>query len=279
MPESKSRLPQGQPWEHDWARDTPRPPGTRRLWLAVALAVTTAVACATAIAVNDRDEERKPEARGGQPLSDDETGSGLISFATPSASGSTSAPGSRTPGTAASPTASSSTAAPAADGSATPHSSPSASVTPTTKPSNPTPNGYQRSLQAVNYPDRYWHESGGLIALDQVGGSESREDSTFTVVKGLANSACYTFTTSSGKYLHLRDFVLRAERNDGSPLFAQDATFCPLPSPYADAVMLQPVNHPNYCLRHKNFQLRLDPYGYNTTNRQDFFFRLVAGLA
>jgi len=43
--------------------------------------------------------------------------------------------------------------------------------------------------------------------------------------------------------------------------------------------MLTSVNYPNYALRHKNFQLRLDPYGYNTTNRKDFLFRLVAPLA
>ncbi|WP_327314249.1 AbfB domain-containing protein [Streptomyces sp. NBC_01235] len=133
-------------------------------------------------------------------------------------------------------------------------------------------------MQAVNYPDRYWHVSDGLVKLDAPRGSESREDSTFTVVKGLSNSSCYTFMTHDGTYLRHRDFVLRAERNDGSTLFKQDATFCPGYSGYSGAVMLQSVNYPNYALRHKNFQLRLDPYGYNTTNRADFSFRLVDPL-
>ncbi len=43
--------------------------------------------------------------------------------------------------------------------------------------------------------------------------------------------------------------------------------------------MIQSVNYPDRALRHQNFQLRLDPYGYNTANRQDFSFRVVAPLA
>ncbi|MDX3241032.1 AbfB domain-containing protein [Streptomyces sp. ME18-1-4] len=279
MPENKSRPSQDQPWENGWAPDTSRAPGTRRLWLAGALAVATIVACVTAIALNDKPaDEKNTEAREGQTLSDGETAGGLISFATPSASGSTTPAGSK-PGTSASasPTPSPSSS-PRPQGSSSPHASAKPEASPTRKPSSPATSGYERSVQAVNYPDRYWHVSGGLVRLDAPGGSEFREDSTFTVVKGLYNSSCYTFKTHDGKYLRHRDFILRAERNDGSALFKQDATFCPGYSGYSGGVLLQSVNYPNYALRHENFQLRLDPYGYNTTNRQDFMFRLVDGL-
>lgn len=118
------------------------------------------------------------------------------------------------------------------------------------------------------------------MKLDPVGGSESREDSTFTLVKGLAKSSCYSFVSDNGTYLRHRDFVLRSERYDGSSLFMQDATFCTVPSSlYSGAVMLESVNYPGRFLRHKNFGLRLDPYGYNTSGRSDFSFRLVDGLA
>ena len=284
MPENKSRPPQEQPWENGWAPDTSRAPGTRRLWLAGALAVATVVACVTAIAVNDHEPEGRSDAREGQTLSDDESADGLISFASPSASSTTpggkkgdkSTPSSGSP----SASASASPSAEADDASPTPHTSakPSASPGRTRKPSDPVPSSYQRSVQSVNYPDRYWHLSSGLIKLDAPRGSESREDSTFTVVKGLAKSSCYSFIASNGTYVRHRDFILRAERNDGTSLFQQDATFCAVPSPYSGAVMLQSVNYPNYCLRHSNFQLRLDPYGYNTTNRQDFSFRFVSAL-
>ncbi|MFI5870900.1 AbfB domain-containing protein [Streptomyces sp. NPDC051445] len=279
MPENKSRPSQEQPWENGWAPDTSRAPGTRRLWLAGGLAVATIVACVTAIALNDKPLEDTSKGRQGQTLSDDETGGGLISFATPSASGSPTPAGrkntSASPSGSASPKSSSS---PEAQGSSSPHTSARPSAPPTGKPADPAPSGDQRSVQAVNYPDRYWHVSDGLVKLDAPRGSESREDSTFTVVKGLSNSSCYTFATHDGRYLRHRDFVLRAERNDGSSLFKQDATFCPGYSGAPGAVLLQSVNYPNYALRHKNFQLRLDPWGYNTTNRADFSFRLVSPL-
>ncbi len=99
------------------------------------------------------------------------------------------------------------------------------------------------------------------------------------MVKGLSDSSCYSFKTHDGKYLRHREFILRAERNDGSSLFRQDATFCGGYSGYTGAAILTSVNYPNYALRHKDSLLRLDPYGYNTTNRQDFSFRVVAPLA
>ncbi|MFF1544444.1 AbfB domain-containing protein [Streptomyces sp. NPDC058291] len=283
MPRIKSRPSQDEPWENGWAPDSSRAPGTRRLWLAGGLAVATIVTCVTAIALNDRPVDQKSNARQGQTLADDKTeGGGLISFATPSAGASSATPDhesgspSASPSTSASPSVSSS---PEPQGSSSPHASAGASApSPTKKPADPGPAAYRRSVEAVNYPDRYWHVSGGLVKLDAPRGSESREDSTFDVVRGLADGSCYSFATHDGDYLRHRDFVLRAERNDGSALFKQDATFCPGYSGYSGAVLLQSVNYPNYALRHKNFQLRLDPYGYNTSNRQDFMFRLVDGL-
>ncbi|MDR6980385.1 hypothetical protein J2X68_007125 [Streptomyces sp. 3330] len=279
MPDNKSRPPQEQPWESGWAPDTSRAPGTRRLWLAGGLAVATIVACVTAIAMNDKPVDDTSDARGGQTMSDEETGGGLISFATPSASASATPTGKKsTPASAsASPKAS---ASPGTQGSATPHAPAGPSASSTTTQPAPEPASVRRSVRSVNYPDRYWHVSGGLVKLDQVGGSESRADSTFTVVQGLADRSCSTFVTADGTYLRHRDFVLRAERDDGSALFEQDATFCAVPSSRSSgAVMLESVNYPGRFLRHKNFVLRLDAYGHGSASREDFSFTLVDGLA
>ena len=136
------------------------------------------------------------------------------------------------------------------------------------------------SLRSVNYPDRYWHLSNGYVRLDPIGsGSEQREDATFKRVKGLADSSCYSFKTSDGRYLRHRNFLLHKDRDDGSALFRQDATFCPRPSSYSGAVMLESVNYPGRFLRHQNFQLRLDPYQYSGLYQADSAFRLVGGLA
>ncbi|MEV1067836.1 AbfB domain-containing protein [Streptomyces sp. NPDC050263] len=279
MPIDKSRPSQEQPWENGWAPDSSRAPGTRRLWLAGGLAVATIVACVTAIALNDKPvDDEKAAAREGQTLSDDETAGGLISFASPSASTSptpTTGKNSTSPSPKTSPSASSS---PKPQGSSTPHAPTAPSASPTKKPAAPKPTSIRRSVRSVNYPDRYWHVSNGVVRLDEPRGSESREDSTFTVVAGLTDSSCYSFRTSDGDYLRHRDFILRAERNDGSTLFRKDATFCSVPSTYSDAVMLESVNYPGRFLRHQNFTLRLDPYGYNTSSRSDFSFRVVAAL-
>jgi hypothetical protein len=134
-------------------------------------------------------------------------------------------------------------------------------------------------VRSVNYPDRYWRVGRGLVRLEQAGGSEFREDATFTVVKGLAKGSCYSFVASDGTYLRHREFVLHAERNDGSSLFRQDATFCPRTSPYySGAVMLESVNYPGYFLRHQSFQVKLTRYEYGGQYAADSAFRLVDGL-
>ncbi|WLW55951.1 AbfB domain-containing protein [Streptomyces sp. YU58] len=277
MPKRPSRTPQNQPWENGWSPDSTRVPGTRRLWLAGAMAIATVAACVTAIVVTDQHDGGNDESAAPNPTtSASPTGPGLISYASDSPTPTTS-PGTKRAAPSVPPT----TDTPA------PHGSPSASKptapakSPTAQPGSPPakPSTTWRSVRSVNYPDRYWHISRGLVRLDPVGGSESREDSTFKLVKGLADSSCYSFATSDGTYLRHRSFILRSERNDGSSLFAQDATFCPRGSAHSGAVMLESVNYPGRFLRHKDFQLRLDPYQYSGTYQADSAFRLVAGLA
>ncbi|PWI19135.1 alpha-L-arabinofuranosidase [Streptomyces sp. Act143] len=271
MPEDQSRPP--QPWESGWAPDPSRAPGTRRLYLAGALAVATIIACVTAIAWTDRNPDTLSQAS----PSDGGTLPGLISFGTPSQ------PEVTPPkGKSGLTTDEATTSAPRQQGSASP--SPAAHPTaksPSSQPSSsaPKPAASWRSVRSVNYPDRYWHVSGGYVKLDPVGGSEFREDSTFKLVKGLADSSCYSFATADGQYLRHRDFILVAGRNDGSPLFRQDATFCSRAASVSGAIMLESVNYPGRYLRHQNFQLKLDPYQYSDLYRQDSAFRLVAGPA
>ncbi|WP_406434485.1 AbfB domain-containing protein [Streptomyces sp. NBC_00631] len=283
MPETTPQPPPHPAWENGWAPDTSRAPGTRRLWLAGTLAIATVVACVTAIAVShgtpDQTASPGPTASGNT-----ENGPGLLSFASPSASGSTTPPKGTSGMSATSPTASA-TATTAAHPS-TPKAAPSSEKPSKAAPSKGSsggsaqqPSTTQKSVRSVNYPDRYWHVSDGLVKLDAPRGSESREDSTFTVVKGLANSSCYSFRTSDGKYLRHRDFLLRADSNDGSYLFQQDATFCARASSYSGAVMLESVNYPGRYLRHQSFQLKLDPYQNSDLYRADSAFRFVDPLA
>ncbi|MEV8429640.1 AbfB domain-containing protein [Streptomyces chartreusis] len=278
MPENKSRPPQDQPWENGWAPDTSRAPGTRRLWLAGGMAMATVIACITAIALSEResdgDSAAKPAPSAGTTVP------GLISFASPS--------GTAPPkGKSGLSTEKATSEAPRQQDAGPPEPAPDPSKSPsggpgsaTKTPKPPASTTTWRSVRSVNYPDRYWHMSDGRVGLDQVRGSESREDSTFKQVKGLANSSCYSFATRDGQYLRHRDFVLRADRNDGSALFTQDATFCPRGSAhYSGATMLESVNYPGYFLRHKNFVVRLERYDHSSLYLADSSFRLVDGPA
>ncbi|MHC3468542.1 AbfB domain-containing protein [Streptomyces sp. 7R007] len=198
---------------------------------------------------------------------------GLISFATPSR---TTAAAHRSQ--AAKPSAHPTPTEPHPQGSASaPAATPAKSSS--AKPGSSRPATTWKSVRSVNYPDRYWHVSGDYVKLDPVGGSQAREDSTFKLVKGLADASCYSFATHDGTYLRHRDFLLRDERNDGSALFGQDATFCPRASSVPGAIMLESVNYPGRYLRHQNFQLKLDPYQNSDLYRQDSAFRLVDGPA
>jgi hypothetical protein len=271
MPEDKSRPPQNRPWENGWTLDTSRTPGTRRLYLAGALAVATIIACVAAIAATDNQDDKPSKTA-------QDKRSGLISFSSQPAT--TVPPRGDSGFSSVSPTP----RAPRQQGA-----DPTVTVTATPKPpkstaskgssSKPQPPATYRSFRSVNYPDRYWHVDDGYVGLDPVRGSESREDATFKQVKGLANASCYSFTTHDGKYLRHRSFVLRADRDDGSSLFRQDATFCPRDAAYSGAKMLESVNYPGYFLRHRNFVVRLERFEYSSQYLSDSSFQLVDGLA
>ncbi|MET7457607.1 AbfB domain-containing protein [Streptomyces sp. NPDC005574] len=275
MQEKTPRPAQEQPWENGWVPDTSRAPGTRRLWLAGGLALATIIACAASVALMNRSPE-KVSGAGSPPVSGEATVPGLISFATASTSGTA------TPGTKKappSPSEDSTSAAPQPQASASPSpvktsKSPSAHATS----SRPKPQSMSRSVQSVNYPDRYWDVSGGYVKLDRIESASARRSATFTLVKGLSDASCYSFATADGTYLRHRNFVLRSESDDGSSLFRQDATFCARPDS-SGTVMLESVNYPGRFLHHQNFQLKLDPYQSGYQYRSDSAFRLVGGLA
>jgi hypothetical protein len=285
-------------WETGWPADTARTPGTRRLWLAGALALVTVAACVTVIALDDRRSGTAPAAADSPSAAEDD-GPGLLSFpSSPAATGdrrhgkgpdsgtpATDAPGSgkavgngagkRGRSTAPKPAASSSESGGGGSGAGN-GSAGGASG------SGNAPAAVRKSVRSVNYPDRYWHISRGLVDLEPVGAAGSadvRHTAVFKLVKGLADRACYSFATADGGYLRHRDFVLGAEHDDGSALFEKDTTFCPRVSSYSGAVMLESVNYPGRFLRHRNFRLELDPYQGSSQFRADSAFRLTAALS
>lgn len=279
-------------WETGVAPDDTRIPGTRRLWLAGALALAVVSSCVTAIVLQDSGSDDTSQNRTDRTTLADDVVTPSLSL--PPASPTTAPDGktglsepqgskdgaqdAKDTGKDSSGSAEDSGSSEEQQGGAKPTAEPSKTSSPPRKP----PSGTTwKSVRSVNHPDRYWHLRSGYIQLDQVSsasGSETREDSSFKLVPGLANSSCYSFRMSDGRYVRHQSFVLRASRDDGSGLFKQDATFCPR-SGYSGTVMLESVNYPGHFVRHRNFQLRLERYDHNGQFFADATFTVTKGLS
>ncbi|MEV4040720.1 AbfB domain-containing protein [Streptomyces umbrinus] len=273
--------PSGRPakvWETGETLDESRVPGTRRLWLAGALLVAVLASTVTAVVVLDDDPDTSAKGK------------------TKNTTSSADEPLIPSPPPATAPSGKSGLAAPdsskaVADGSASPEaqqqggtkpdSTPRPSKSSSAKPPASKPTSSGKSVQAVNYPDRYWRVERDSVRLDQVGSrssSRTRDEATFKVVPGIADSSCVSFSLGNNRYLRHYQFRLRADRHNGSELFKQDATFCPRPTGFNDAVMLESYNYRGRFLRHRNFEVRLESFDNSHLYRADSAFRLVKGL-
>ena len=142
--------------------------------------------------------------------------------------------------------------------------------------------GITRSFQSVNYPTRYWQEQSALLNLPVVSGSSTtalKQASTFTVVAGLADAGGYSFRDSSGNYLRHWDYRARFDANDGTSIFAKDATFIARTGTASGSVRFESYNYPGYFLRHYNYQLRVEVTDGTDTFRQDSSFVPVTAWA
>lgn len=147
-----------------------------------------------------------------------------------------------------------------------PQPSASASGIPALAPS-PSPAtleaGGRRSLRAAGFPDRYVRQSNGLAALVSVNtgsSGEVRQAATFTVVPGLADAKCFSFAGSEGGYLRHYNYRIRHDRNDGSRLFREDATFCIRQGALPGSVYLESFNYRGYYVHLRGDELWIDQW-------------------
>ncbi|MBV1942977.1 AbfB domain-containing protein [Streptomyces sp. BV286] len=281
MPERKTGSapdPSAHPpkvWETGESLDESRIPGTRRLWLAGALLVAVLASTVTAVTVleDGKDTSAKDQKQNTTSAADEPVTPRAPAATAPSGKSGLAAPEAseeKTDGKSSAPEDKQ-------QGGAKPDPVPRPSKSASPKPSNPL-----KSVRAVNYPDRYWHLSYDSVRLDQVSShssSRTRQEASFKVVPGIADSSCVSFSLGDKRYLRHQNFRLRADRHDGSEYFKQDATFCPRPSVHSGAVALESYNFRGRFLRHRNFELRLDPAEYNQLYLADSAFRLVKGLS
>ncbi|WP_229873892.1 sigma-70 family RNA polymerase sigma factor [Streptomyces cirratus] len=164
-------------------------------------------------------------------------------------------PAHREPGAIAAPTVGTATPIPSRTTTSTGPSPVSPSAVAGTVPLGP------QSLESVDEPGLYLAYADDFATLGRVSASSSaqtRQRVTFTVVRGLADPRCVTFSSADGRYLRHRDLRLRLSTDDGSELFREDATFCAHPGAVAGSVTLHAHNYPGSVLRHRDGGIWLD---------------------
>lgn len=122
------------------------------------------------------------------------------------------------------------------------------------------------SLEMVSRPGHLVRHDSNRAVVDRVGlgsSTDERASAHFTVREGLADSRCVSFEAEGHRryFLRHRDFSVYLHRRDRSRLFAQDATFCPVPGATADQLLLRSLNYPDRYLNVRDSLLFLDPAG------------------
>ncbi|GAA3232747.1 family 43 glycosylhydrolase [Dactylosporangium siamense] len=121
------------------------------------------------------------------------------------------------------------------------------------------------SLQVTTpgFTDRYLRHRDGLGITSPVTDQLSRDDATFWVRRGLGDPGCYSLESKNipGAYLRHSAYRIRLGGNDGSALFAADATFCSRTGLTGSDVSLQSKNFPDRFVRHANAEVWIGANG------------------
>ncbi len=111
-----------------------------------------------------------------------------------------------------------------------------------------------------NYIEHDATDDGVAVApVTRTSPNADKKDATFVETAGLADPDCVSFESvyQPGSFLRHQNFKVHLQPNDGSSLFAQDATFCPKPGNSGQGVSFQSVNFTTKYLRNYQGQLYL----------------------
>ncbi|KAJ6517690.1 Arabinosidase B [Mycena vulgaris] len=104
---------------------------------------------------------------------------------------------------------------------------------------------------------RYIAHTGTTVNTQVVTSSSTsalKLSASWTVVAGLANSACVSFESrdTPGSYIRHSNFVLLVNANDGTKQFKEDATFCPQTGLNGQGNSIRAWGYPTHYFRHSN---------------------------
>lgn len=142
---------------------------------------------------------------------------------------------------------------------------PSATAQPTARFSTPAPAPSGTGVLApgpvlirpASDPSRSVAQRDGKLLLAPAA-SVGVNDTTFTLVAGLADATCYSLRFADGRYVRHSSFRL-VLGTDSDPLFRKDATFCARPGAAGDHTRLQSFNYRDRFVHHRGDEIWLDP--------------------
>jgi hypothetical protein len=117
--------------------------------------------------------------------------------------------------------------------------------------------GSSISFQATTpgYTTRYIAHDGDTVNTQVVTSSSSttlKQEASWTVVAGLANSACFSFESvdTPGSYIRHYNYKLVVNANEGTKQFNEDATFCSQSGLEGDGTSIRSWSYPIRYFRH-----------------------------
>lgn len=116
------------------------------------------------------------------------------------------------------------------------------------------------------YTNRYISHTGATVNTQVLSSSNTtalKEAASWTVVTGLGNSACFSFESvdTPGSYIRHSNYELQLNANDGSKLFSEDATYCPISGLGGTGNSLRSWSYPTRYWRHYNALLYIASNG------------------
>ncbi|KAF5329583.1 hypothetical protein D9619_009351 [Psilocybe cf. subviscida] len=104
---------------------------------------------------------------------------------------------------------------------------------------------------------RYIAHTGATVNTQVVTSSSAtslKQQASWTVHTGLANSACFSFESrdTPGSFIRHSGFQLMVNANDGSKIFSEDATFCPQAGLNGQGNTVTSWSYPTRSFRHFN---------------------------
>ena len=108
----------------------------------------------------------------------------------------------------------------------------------------------QLQVTTPGYTDRFLSHNGTGVSTQAVTG----EIRAWVIRAGLAFSGCWSFESADtpGSFLRHYNYQIQLDANDGSVLYAHDATYCTEPGVNGQGTTIRSYSYPNRYFRHKD---------------------------